>query len=580
MIRSSHIRCASIAAIVLLAATRAGAQVEIKVNDDVNFKLGVLGQFQADTIGDPTTDTNTENLFVRRLRLMFGGQVAKGVTFFVETDSPNLGKTLATGKNIPSTMIVQDAYAEFAAGKAFAIDAGLMFIPFSRNSLQSAATLLPIDYGAYTFSQSAVTQSSTGRDTGFQAKGYLLADRLEYRIGAFQGARDAASDNGFRYAGRLQYDFLDTETGFFYTGTYLGKKKVLAVGAAFDAQQHYHAYDADAFLDYPAGPGAFTGQIDYNRFNGDLTFSTLPQQNDYPGRSRLPYLGAEAHAGATVVEPRRRRSHEGRRETLVGRRELLVGRPERQRQGGVLANHAGRRDEPERVHAAAAVVLLLESSCRGSSMQRKRRSFLAVTFLVLIGLPGAILQARAQAGKASYPAMAPLDQYLIPDRNAEIALARSAAPPSISDGAEVMVLEPKGYATAVKGTNGFLCLVERSWGSPTNDPGFWNPKMRAPHCFNAAAARTFAPIFLMKTKLVLAGKSRAEILQATASALDRKELPALEPGAMCYMTSKQQYLERRRQELAPPSDVFRSGRRREKLGSQSAGLAGDRGRRS
>jgi hypothetical protein len=94
----------------------------------------------------------------------------------------------------------------------------------------------------------------------------------------------------------------------------------------------------------------------------------------------------------------------------------------------------------------------------------------------------------------------------------------------------------------VKGSNGFLCLVERSWGATTDHPEFWNPKVRSPICFNPAAARTFAAIFLMKTKLVLAGKSKAEILQATSSALDRKDLPALEPGAMCYMMSKQQYL--------------------------------------
>jgi hypothetical protein len=106
----------------------------------------------------------------------------------------------------------------------------------------------------------------------------------------------------------------------------------------------------------------------------------------------------------------------------------------------------------------------------------------------------------------------------------------------------VMVLRRDGYATAVKGSNGFLCLVERSWGAATDEPDFWNPKVRSPICFNPPAARTFAPIFLMKTKLVLAGKSKAEMVQATATALDKKELPALEPGAMCYMMSKQQYL--------------------------------------
>jgi hypothetical protein len=147
----------------------------------------------------------------------------------------------------------------------------------------------------------------------------------------------------------------------------------------------------------------------------------------------------------------------------------------------------------------------------------------------------------------------------MPDENSEIALARSAAPQSISDGAEVMVLGPKGYTTAVKGTNGFLCVVERSWGAPTDEPDFWNPKVRAPHCFNPAAAKTFLPIFLMKTKLVLAGKSKAEIVEATASALDKKELPALEPGAMCYMTSKQQYLNDRGKSWHPHLMVFVSG---------------------
>jgi hypothetical protein len=138
--------------------------------------------------------------------------------------------------------------------------------------------------------------------------------------------------------------------------------------------------------------------------------------------------------------------------------------------------------------------------------------------------------------------MAPLDRYLVPDQNSEIALAHTAAPASISDAAEVMVLGRDGFATAVEGTNGFVCLVERSWGAATDNRDFWNPKVRAPICFNPSAARTVVPIFLMKTKLVLAGKSKTEIVQATAAAFDKKKLPALEPGAMCYMLSKQQYL--------------------------------------
>ena len=160
-------------------------------------------------------------------------------------------------------------------------------------------------------------------------------------------------------------------------------------------------------------------------------------------------------------------------------------------------------------------------------------------FLALLVLPGSIQPARALADP--YPAMAPLDEYLM-SKDAEIALARSAAPASVADDATVMVLERQGYTTAVQGKNGFLCYVERSWAHDTDHPEFWNPKMRAPNCFNAAAAATIAPIYLMKTRLVLAGKSKAEIAQAITTALDSGELPALAPGAMCYMMSKEQYL--------------------------------------
>jgi hypothetical protein len=170
---------------------------------------------------------------------------------------------------------------------------------------------------------------------------------------------------------------------------------------------------------------------------------------------------------------------------------------------------------------------------------RKTVTILTLVCLALVVLPDNVQQARAEAD--SYPAMAPLTQYLMP-KDVEIALARSAAPDSIANDATVMVLERQGYTTAVQGKNGFLCYVERSWAKDTDAPDFWNPKMRSPNCFNAAAASSIAQIYLMKTGLVLAGKSRAEIAQTMAAALDRGEMPALGPGAMCYMMSKQQYL--------------------------------------
>ncbi len=164
----------------------------------------------------------------------------------------------------------------------------------------------------------------------------------------------------------------------------------------------------------------------------------------------------------------------------------------------------------------------------------------AVTvLLVLVGLPSLNQQARAEA--TPYPAMAPLEEYLMP-KDAEIALARSAAPASVSDHATVMVMDRDGYTVAVPGTNGFLCYVERSWALATDKPEFWNPKMRSPNCFNEAAARSVAQVYLMKSRLVLAGQSKEQIAQAVSAAVSEKKIPGLPPGAMCYMMSKQQYL--------------------------------------
>lgn len=141
-----------------------------------------------------------------------------------------------------------------------------------------------------------------------------------------------------------------------------------------------------------------------------------------------------------------------------------------------------------------------------------------------------------------YAEMARLDQYLMPSLRSEIALARSAAPAAISDNATILALKPQGYETAVKGTNGFTCLVERSWMSPFDSPEFWNPKLRGPICYNPPASRSILPYTLRRTKLALGGRSRAQILDEVRAASARKELSAPEPGAMSFMMSKDGYL--------------------------------------
>lgn len=173
-------------------------------------------------------------------------------------------------------------------------------------------------------------------------------------------------------------------------------------------------------------------------------------------------------------------------------------------------------------------------------MQKKTITLVALASL--ISLVGATRPVQAQADKSPYPAAAPLDQYLMADRDAEVALARTAAPASVSDEAEVLVLGRNGYTTAVKGSNGFVCLVERGFAASTDFSEFWNPKNRSPNCVNAAAARTYLPAVLMRAKLAMAGKSKNEIAEAVRSAMDSKQLPEPQPGAMSYMLSKQQYL--------------------------------------
>ena len=174
-------------------------------------------------------------------------------------------------------------------------------------------------------------------------------------------------------------------------------------------------------------------------------------------------------------------------------------------------------------------------------MRPHRVAAVAVLVFVVSVVFGA-LEMGSQETKTKYPHMAPVEEYLMTDRNAEIALARSAAPESISRDATVMVLGQHGYERAVEGRNGFACLVERGWMSPADAPEFWNPKLRGPICFNPPAARSVLPTTYKRTEMVLAGRTKAEIIDGNKAAFDKGELPALEPGAMSYMLSKDAYL--------------------------------------
>lgn len=291
--QAARVALIALAVVVALLPGVATAQAIIKVNDTVSLRLGIALQAWGDWSGQSDAAGNTagfqQNLFLRRARFFLGGQVAKDVSFFFMTDNPNLGKSTQTvaggaGGKAPGTgFIIQDAYLEWKIANEFQIQGGLILVPLCRNCNSSAVTLVSLDYGTWHFQESASTQSSVGRDTGFQAKGYLAGDHLEYRAGVYSGFRAPGVKNSFRFVGRAQYNVFDVEKVQFYPGTYFGKKKILAIGAGYDTQSDYSAYAGDVFLDWPLGGGnSITAQADYIHYDGGVTFNTaaLFKQDD------------------------------------------------------------------------------------------------------------------------------------------------------------------------------------------------------------------------------------------------------------------------------------------------------------
>ena len=172
-------------------------------------------------------------------------------------------------------------------------------------------------------------------------------------------------------------------------------------------------------------------------------------------------------------------------------------------------------------------------------MTRPSRGAIAVVLAAVLGAASVV---QAEPANPRYPAMAPIADYRMASPAAEIALARSAAPSSVSTDAGVLVLGDHAYETAAPGKNGFVCMVQRAWASGLDDAEFWNPKERAPICFNAAAARSVLPAYLERTRWVLAGATRAEIRARTRAAVAAGRYAAPEIGAMSFMLSRLGYL--------------------------------------
>jgi hypothetical protein len=269
------------AAIAGLAAGPAAAQLQWSSKDEkATFKIGLLGQLQAESADVAGTDDSAENLFFRRLRVLMGFTLGDRLSVFLETDSPNLGKSSNAGVKDAGDTFIQDFVATWKFSQQFMLDGGLLLLEQSYNHNQSAASLLTLDYGPYSFVESAPTGERIGRDYGLRARGYLADDHLEYRVGVYQGVRGENASNDLRFTGRLMYSFFTPQVGLFYRGTSLGKTQTLSIGASFDTQEDYDSLGLDLFVDQPFGQGnGWVVQADYVQLDGGGFVALAEQTN-------------------------------------------------------------------------------------------------------------------------------------------------------------------------------------------------------------------------------------------------------------------------------------------------------------
>jgi hypothetical protein len=254
-------------------APAAGAPTVKIAGVNATARVGFLLQPAFESISGAATGSQsmTNNLYLRRARLMLGMTLGDQFELFAETDSPNLGKN--TGVGTPAALI-QDAFMTWKPMDEFKVDLGEMLVPFSHNSLQGATTLYGLEYFRYSFQQSAAFNNFAGRDTGIQLRG-IIAKHLEYRVAALQGKRAPAAPpkvagrNAPRLMARLQFNLFDAETGYFYAGTYSGTKKIVSIGAGYDHQDDYNAVAGDLFIDLPViGEDVFTAQAVFEYLDG------------------------------------------------------------------------------------------------------------------------------------------------------------------------------------------------------------------------------------------------------------------------------------------------------------------------
>jgi hypothetical protein len=269
-------------AVLALDAGTCWAQWQIESKDGkASLKFGFLVQPQVETLETADQTATSTNLFVRRFRILLGGNFSEKWSYFFETDSPNIGKANpVTGAKDAGDIFVQDVYVTYNHSMAVKVDVGMIMLPHSRNGTQSAATLLAVDYGGYTFLDAGPAGERVGRDYGVQLRGYPAKQRLEYRLAVSQGVRGVNAKNPLEVSGRAVYYPWGAETGFFYGGTFQGTRKQAGFGGGFAVQDEASILSADAFFEVPTVKKSqgLTLQFNWMRYDGGAFLPSLPEQ--------------------------------------------------------------------------------------------------------------------------------------------------------------------------------------------------------------------------------------------------------------------------------------------------------------
>ncbi len=265
-------------ALILAIAGTVHALPPIEVADGKYLRITYEGQFgfsYRDTGSGYYHDDPTYEFNFRRNRLGFIGTYNNWLSFYFQTEyieQKMIGALSVDPSDSGRNFFVQDAQIRMTPYDFLNITVGKLKHNLTRENLEACFEPLTLDRSPFIY-----TPYKTSRDIGVAIWGNFLNDMLQYRVDAMDGHTNSAEDpspaSSFRYTARLQGSFFDPETGYGLAGTYLGSKRVLTVGAAYqyepkavygdiaddDKVRDYSAYSFDVFYEQPtAGMGTFT----------------------------------------------------------------------------------------------------------------------------------------------------------------------------------------------------------------------------------------------------------------------------------------------------------------------------------